>query len=254
LISSGWIESPQYGSSEHVAPTDAAGQAEAQVARERRRLARQLHDEIASVMFAAKLELDVASCLASRGAPMEQVLKALDDATRASNAAMAAMREICAELGEIGPENWDMFGELTGWLQALERRIGARCLLSIRCGCSGFDTAAATRIRSIVREKLSEIARHPGVRKVRVDIRGSQRQCELKIQLQTIQEPAMPMVKDAITRQAGGWKHIEDRFGAATAPASVTRKSTFLVKMPRGTGHKVERSPDPEPRMIENGA
>lgn len=227
---------------------DAGGDAEQLLARERAKLARQLHDEVASAMFAARLELDVASHLAEKGAAMETLRSALDDATRSANEAMAAIRGICAGLKESGREDTDILGALTELLRAFERRSGVQCLLSIRGECSAFQKEGATRILRIVRGKLDEIAFPTLVRRVQVDILVSQRHYGLKIRLHSMGEPSVRRIAEDGFLPESGSKNSRHRDAAvATAPGGV-HKSIFAAKIPRGSGPEGDCRPSRQPR------
>ena len=217
------------------------------MARERAKLARQLHDEVASAMFATKLELDVAAHLAVKGTDIETLRSTLDDATRSANEAMAAIRGICAELKEFGREDMDLFGDLMELLRAFERKTGAQCLLSIRGDCSSFDIDAATKILRIVRKKLEEIASPPGVRRVHLDILASQRQYNLKLRLLAMGAPPGRKIAEDGFRPDSGVKSSRRREGPAGTAAGVARKSIIAVKIARGSGPEAKRPPSCEP-------
>lgn len=218
---------------EFSVPTDAVSQGELLLARERGRLARQLHDEAASAMFAARLKLDLASKLAEQDSSRERLLSALDDATSSANEALASVRRICAELKEFGRESVNLFGDLTEVLRAFERKTGAQCLLSVGGNCPVFEPEAAARILRIVRGKLAEAALASGVTRVRVDILASEFHYGLKIRIQALGELLeRPNEEDVLRPET---KPGSSRAGqaAATMTSGVARKSTFAVKIPR---------------------
>jgi hypothetical protein len=243
LTSPRCVKSPADNTPQYFVSTDAGGRTEDLVARERERLARQLHDEVASALFGAKLALDTAACLAAKGAAMDTLRSTLDDATRCANGAMAVLRGICSELRESGHEEVDLVRDLTLLLRAFERQTGTPCLLSIRCDCSEFEVLAAANILKSVREKLGEIARHSDVRRVQVNIRASERQYDLKIYVQTISDPSERTIGKDDIRSASGPKSVGRREGVAAQWAGVARKSFFALRVPRGTGPRTERPP-----------
>jgi predicted lipid carrier protein YhbT len=228
-------------------PADAPRHVDDPVARERVKLARQLHDEVASAIFATKLELDVASHLAAKHVAMETLRSALDDATDSANEAMAAIRQICAELKEFGSEDVDLFGDLMELLRAFERKTGAECLLSVRGDCSAFETRAATGMLRIIRRKLAEIASPPGVRRVQVDVLASQRHYGLKIRVHSVGELPVRGIAEGGFLPESAAKSSRPREGAAATAPGVARKSIFAVKIPRGFGPKAKRPPERQP-------
>jgi signal transduction histidine kinase len=230
---------------ELIVPVDADRYAEKLLARERARLARQLHDKVASAMFATKLEVVVAAQLAEKGAAKETLQAALDHATNSANQALGTVREICAELREFGREEVDVFGGLIQLLRAFERRTGAQCLLSVGGDCSSlsFDTDAATKILSIVRAKLESDASRPGVRRIHVDILASERQYDLKIRFHAMGEPSARKIAEGPSLPGPGPKNSKHREGAVARAPGVARKSTIAVKIPRGSGTESKSHP-----------
>jgi hypothetical protein len=251
LLSEECVTFPDNKTREFFAPADSPRRAEDLVARERVRLARQLHDEVASAMFATKLELDVAAHLAANGTAIETLQAALDDATSSANQALSTIRGICAELREFGREEVDVFGELTQLLRAFEQRTGAQCLLSVRGDCSalvfGIDTAA--RILSIVREKLESVASPPGVRRIQVDVRASERRCDLKIRFHSMgAAPARRVQEDGFLPEPG-LKNSEHREGVAARAPGVARKNIIAVTTARGSEPESRWQPSPPSRQ-----
>src|SRR5450759_2953025 len=78
LVSDQYVKFPANKTPKLFAPADAPRHAEDLLARARERLARQLHDEVGSAMFATKLELEVAAQLAAKGAARKTLQAALD--------------------------------------------------------------------------------------------------------------------------------------------------------------------------------
>jgi signal transduction histidine kinase len=186
-------------------------------------------------MFAAKIELDIASRFAETGASVETLRTALVDATRSANEAMVAIRGVCADLREFSLEDVDVLGDLTGLLGSFERKTGAQCLLAIRCECSGIERAAANKIRRTVREKLDEMASTSGVRRVRVEIRAGKRQYGLQIRFDKMAEPPERMTGRSGLRTEAAPGSIKHSGEAETGAAAAVGKSVFIVKIPRGS-------------------
>jgi hypothetical protein len=241
------VRFPAEKTREFVAPTDAGCHTEKLLARERGRLARQLHDEVASAMFAAKIELDVASRLAETGAPEGELRATLQDATRSANEAMSAIRIICADLREFGGEAIDIFGDLTGLLRDFERKTGAQCLLTIRCDCSAIEMEAAKRILRAVRGKLDAMVSSPGVKVLRVDLCANERHYALKIRFDTMAEsPERTIGGNSLTHEFALESPGPPETSKAGAPAAM-RKSIVTVRIPRDFKPESNGLPSPHP-------
>jgi hypothetical protein len=233
-----------------LVPEDAPGHLEELVVRERGKLARQLHDEVAPAMFAAKLSLDIASGLAAKGAAGEKLLSALDDAVRSANAAMSALRATCAELGEPAVKDVDIFGDLTGLLRRFEQETGTSCGLSIQCDCAEFGRESAVSILEEVRDKLSKIAGRTNVGLVQVDILANQRQYDLKVHSHAIDESAVrPSVRHDLPPIRGGGPTGSRENGTAH-PAGTARKNGNSVKTARGIEAEVEQPSTSRPKPV----
>lgn len=230
---------------DHLAPADSFDHLEQLVVRERGKLARQLHDEVASAMFAAKLSLDVASGLAARGATGDELRSALDDATRFANAAMSALRVTCAGLGEPSVKDEDIFRDLADVLRDFERETGTRCGLSIRCDCTEFERESAAGILETVREKLSEIAGRADVDRVQVDLLAKNRQYDLRVRPHAIGESPSQTSVSADFPPVRGGNDTKDRTDGPTHPAGATRKNRNAVKTARRIKIKAEAERPP---------
>lgn len=220
------------------------------VVQERRKLARQLHDEVASAMFAAKLSLDVASGMAARGATGDKLRSALDDATRFANAAMSALRAACAELGEPSIQDVDIFGNLTDLLRGFEQETGIKCDLSIQCDCAEFGRESAAGILKTARQELSEITGRADVSRVQVDLRAQKRRYDLKVRAHgTGGFSPLTSVSDDFPPVCGG-NDTRDRADGPTDPAGAKRNSRNTAKAARGIKAEAGRAPAGQLRPV----
>jgi signal transduction histidine kinase len=211
--------------------------------RERGKLARQLHDEVASAMFAAKLSLDVVSGMAARGATGDKLRPALDDATRFANAAMSALRAACAELGEPGTQNIDIFGNLTDLLRGFEQETGIKCDLSIQSDCAEIERESAASILKAARQKLSEIAGRTDVSRVQVDLQAQKRRYDLKVHAHGIGGLSpLTSVGDDFPPVRGG-NDTRNRPDGPTDPLGAKRSSRNTTKAARGSKAETGRTP-----------
>jgi signal transduction histidine kinase len=129
---------------------------------ERRFIARELHDQVGSLLTGLKLNLEIAR--------LDGNLGALDDASALVDEMVARVRALALELR---PPMLDDFGLVPAlqWLRDhWTGRTGVK--MALRCGRlkRRFDPATETAAFRIVQEALTNAAKHSGAREVRVEV------------------------------------------------------------------------------------
>lgn len=197
--------------------------------RERGALARVLHDEVASAMFAAKLELDVASRLAGRRDSSGKLQSSLSDAVRCANEAMGKLRAVCADLRSAAGDRTYLLDDLLECIQSFERRTAIACVLSTRCDSSKVPKATADRILRAVREKLLQIEQSFGVTGIQITLSAKERHYDLKLRVRSQEPERLPAGHE--DRVASARDRTEST-GLSARP-DTERKSTFSMRIPR---------------------
>lgn len=133
---------------------------------ERRRIARELHDELGQSLSALKLELSACAVDAWPGScrgSVDAMLQRLDEI-------MAAVRRIAADLR---PQMLDDLGlgAAVEWLvQDFARHTGLRCTTRLD-DVDGLGDSVATALFRMVQEALTNVLRHARATEVAVDLR-----------------------------------------------------------------------------------
>jgi signal transduction histidine kinase len=134
---------------------------------ERRRIARELHDEAGQVLTAVKIELD----LDGRKEASEMVARALAQVRDLSNLLRPSV------LDDLG-----LLPALRAMAEDFTRRTHIAVALALGEGLRGFTPEQEVVIYRVVQEALTNVARHAGAREVRVGLQPGDRQLRLTIE------------------------------------------------------------------------
>jgi two-component system, NarL family, sensor histidine kinase UhpB len=143
---------------------------------ERRRLARDLHDEVNQALTAILLRLEALS----QDAPAERV----PEVTELKRLVNQAMGELLTLARQLRPSALDDHG-LVPALQAQLRRFGARTGVEVRLRTHGDPDALAedvqTALYRIIQEALANAGRHAGATVVEVDLKAEAGRVDLRV-------------------------------------------------------------------------
>jgi signal transduction histidine kinase len=134
---------------------------------ERRRIARELHDEAGQVLTAVKIELD----LEGRREAAEMVGRALGQVRDLSNLLRPAV------LDDFG-----LVPAVRGLVEDFSKRTRVAADLAIPEGLRGFTSEQEVVIYRVVQEALTNVARHAEATRVRVDLAAEDRRVRLVVQ------------------------------------------------------------------------
>ncbi len=134
---------------------------------ERRRIARELHDEAGQVLSAVKIELD----LDGRKEASEMVSRALAQVRDLSNLLRPSV------LDDLG-----LVPALRGLVDDFSKRTRIDVTLNAGEGLRGFTPEQEVVIYRVVQEALTNVARHAEARQVRVGLRAEERQLRLTVE------------------------------------------------------------------------
>lgn len=132
---------------------------------ERKRIAREIHDELGSLLTALKMDISLARMSAGQNAPLQERLAQMrdlaDQTIRMVRQVASQLRPAALNLGIVPALEWlaQEFGQRTGIACALETE-----------GEIEMDDAHATAIFRIVQESLTNIARHAGASRVDISL------------------------------------------------------------------------------------
>jgi two-component system, NarL family, sensor histidine kinase UhpB len=132
---------------------------------ERRRLARDLHDDLGQTLAALKMEL-------RRGAGEGGTQRAL----RIVDAAVASMRRIVADLRPTLLDDLGAVQAIEAYVQQFSELHGIACTLAVEPPEAQLPPACSTAVYRIVQEALGNVARHAGAThaQVRVSVEKAQ--------------------------------------------------------------------------------
>jgi signal transduction histidine kinase/ligand-binding sensor domain-containing protein len=146
---------------------------------ERKRVARELHDEMGQQLAALRMELSV---LRRRG---PDAASAANDASLAVllgrvDGLVASMRSVVAQLRPPALDGG--LAVALDWLVAeFTRHTQVHCDVDIDKGLLRLPAEAATMVFRIAQESLNNVRRHASASRVRLQLREFDRQCELSV-------------------------------------------------------------------------
>lgn len=134
---------------------------------ERKRIARELHDELGQHLSALKLEL---SSLMSDVAALhchDRLAQAIDliDAT------VASVRRIAADLRPLALDDLGLGAAIEGLARDAVRRLGIEVAVSLDSDLPELDEAAAIALYRIAQEALTNVSRHARATDARIELR-----------------------------------------------------------------------------------
>ncbi|MES2088628.1 MAG: PAS domain S-box protein, partial [Pseudomonadota bacterium] len=145
---------------------------------ERRRIARELHDELGQRLTALKMELSSLApalgheVMASRIAGM---LKMVDET-------VTSVRRIATELRPMMLDDLGLKAAIESLARDSERHMGIQITLELDEACGTVGDAAAIALYRMVQEALTNIARHAQATRARIEIRPQHGKLLLKVQ------------------------------------------------------------------------
>lgn len=155
---------------------------------ERRRIARELHDELGQRLTALKLELstlDRSDDAAVQADRVQAMIDMVDDT-------VAATRRISMDLRPLMLDDLGLQAAIEWLARDFERRTGLRVVLRLASVPEWIDPKTATTLYRIVQEALTNIVRHARATEVRIAVALSEGVIELTVQDNGDGFPSMP--------------------------------------------------------------
>ena len=134
---------------------------------ERRRIARELHDEAGQVLSAVKIELD---------------LEGRTGASQMVSRALAQVRDLSNLLRPSVLDDLGLVPALRGLVDDFSKRTRIDVSLQAAEGLHGFTPEQEVVIYRVVQEALTNVARHAGARQVRVGLQAEEAQFRLTVE------------------------------------------------------------------------
>ena len=144
---------------------------------DRRRVARELHDEIGQVLTAVSINLKVVKNQADAS-----LYSRLDESMTIVDCALQQVRNMSLELRPRMLDDFGLEAALNWYVQRFEERTGIRTQFAV--AASGYDIPETIRTTCfrVVQEALTNVARHARAQNVLVELRSSSESIRLAIQ------------------------------------------------------------------------
>ena len=149
---------------------DLAAHTESARERERRRLARLLHDELGQLFTSIRLELlSAVSEFRKTAVPAQfEVVDRLQNAAGLIDVSISTLRRISTALRPPVLDHLGLVAAVRWEAAAFERRTGIRCRVSVLPGNIELDRDRSTAIYRMVLEAMTNVARHAQAGAVRI--------------------------------------------------------------------------------------
>lgn len=154
---------------------------------ERRRIARELHDELGQALAGLRMDLEAvagdvpAACRAAPPAGCEHMVARLERTLQGVDQVVAAVRRVSAELRPLILDDLGL-GAAVEWLaENFAQRSGIACEARVAEKCASVPEPHATALFRILQESLTNIARHARARTVSIDLGCDARTLTMRI-------------------------------------------------------------------------
>jgi PAS domain S-box-containing protein len=145
---------------------------------ERRRIARELHDELGQRLTALKMELsslDGQAAGAARSRRIDAMLEMVDDT-------VATVRRIATELRPLMLDDLGLNAAIEWLAEGWARRMGVKMSLKLGAADPAIDDAASIALYRMVQEALTNIARHARATEVGIEVQESSGELLMTVQ------------------------------------------------------------------------
>ena len=202
---------------------------------ERARIARELHDELGSVLTALKMDLSwiaKATIAKHKSFPAEKFARII----RTVDSAIQTTRKITTELRPSILDNLGLWAAIEWQAQQMEERLGINVQLEIgpHENDSDLDSNRATALFRIVQEALTNVARHANASVIEIRARASEDEVTIEVSDNGRGMDSGQLVGTASLGLLGMYERARS-FGGETqivsAPAGGT---TVRVRVPKG--------------------
>lgn len=148
---------------------------------ERKRIARDIHDDLGAVLTGIKANVSVSIDRSQRAGLPEDLL--LREAVEQAEAAIGTVRRVIAELRPSVLDQLGVWAALEWYAGQIEERTGLQCQWSISDSAAdvNLDAERSTMLFRVVQEALTNVVRHAGAKQVKIRILHSKGMIIVKI-------------------------------------------------------------------------
>ncbi len=147
---------------------------------ERKSIAREIHDELGQALTTIKLELsllreEVIHDATAANSRIQSLKKMVDDTIQSVKQIITKLRPgLLDDLGLTAAIEWQA--------NEFQHRTGIVCEVSVDSDEKGIDPEISTAMFRIFQETLTNITRHSGATRVKVELRNMENSIELKVE------------------------------------------------------------------------
>jgi len=197
---------------------------------ERKRISRELHDEIGQMLTGLKMEL--ANLEALRDSPGNQFQEHLRETRMITERTMQSVRELAMGLRPSMLDDLGLEPALRWQAQEFSKRTGVPVALDTDGELENLPESLRTCIYRVVQESLTNCARHAEASSVRIAVHGSKDRIYL-----TIQDDGKGFDVHNLGGRSMGLVGMEERVKKLGGAMKITSRSNY---MPKGTILEIE--------------
>lgn len=146
---------------------------------ERKRIAHELHDELAQLLATSRMEL----CLLQRDLkPASSTHKRLDTLDRMIGSSIVSLRKLATDLRPSSLDEGELFYALRSLLKTVSENAGFECDLIASEADLVMDEARSTAIFRLIEECITNIGRHANAKKAVIQINRCGDAMEIRVQ------------------------------------------------------------------------
>ena len=201
---------------------------------ERRRIAREIHDDLGQPLTA--LRMDLAWLRARTPADALPLVAKAQDMERLVDETIDKVRAIATELRPAVLDDLGLVPAIEGEADEWQRRTGVRCELDLPADVGRLDDARATTVFRVLQESLTNVARHARAARVRIQLRATPGEVVLEVS-----DDGRGITPQEITAHGSlgllGMRERADVWGGELGLHGVPgRGTTVTLCLPRQTG------------------
>jgi signal transduction histidine kinase len=197
---------------------------------ERKRISRELHDEIGQMLTGLKMEL--ANLAALRNHPGDEFQKHLDETRTIAEQTMQSVRTLAMGLRPSMLDDLGLEPALRWQAQEFSRRSGVPVSLETDGELENLPDSVRTCIYRVVQESLTNCARHAEANDVRITVHGSRDRIYL-----TIQDDGKGFDIHNHGNRGMGLVGMEERIGKLGGTLTISSQN---MSIPKGTILEIE--------------